>query len=231
MPVEDPVEVAPPLAEKRAWKPSGRKAGGDAPRSARGPGGRSARRAPPPAASRARGRCATTCCSAWTPVSVRPAACRRSVSPEKAFTARSIEPCTGRQLGLGLEALVGAAVVFEVEPVARHQPSRVPARGGSRAGSRRASCAPRPSRWARSMRTAPVAAGDQQPVVQHLARRALAVLDARQQRLDPHRPALGWRLEPGAGERREAADAGGRPRRRAWSSRSGSRAAGSSWRR
>jgi hypothetical protein len=36
----------------------------------------------------------TVCPVACTPVSVRPAACTRRVSPQKAFTARSSEPCT-----------------------------------------------------------------------------------------------------------------------------------------
>jgi len=58
--------------------------------------------------------------------------------------------------GLGLKAVIGPAVIFDQEAVARHQPSLTPAASGS---PRRKSPAPwalRPSRWARRMRTAPL---------------------------------------------------------------------------
>src|ERR1019366_1628370 len=62
----------------------------------------------------------------------------------------------GGLVGLGLEAVIGPAVILDQEAVARHQPSPTPAEIGNPRRKSSAPCALRPSRWARRMRTAPL---------------------------------------------------------------------------
>ena len=61
----------------------------------------------------------------------------------------------GRQAFLSLVAVVAAAVIFEDEAIARHQESFVPRGMANPRTKSAASCAPLPSRWALSRRTAP----------------------------------------------------------------------------
>src|SRR5579859_7984626 len=60
-----------------------------------------------------------------------------------------------RQIGLGLETLIGAAIVFHRQAIAGHQLSRWPLRNGNPRRNVSASWGARPSRWTRRMRTAP----------------------------------------------------------------------------
>ena len=132
---------------------------------------------------------------ACTPVSVRPAAwTSHRPRRRRRATARSSEPPAPSWLvGLGLEAAVGAAVIFQQEPVAGHQLSCVRPDRDRRSAQGKlprrpaAPCASRCTRTPqahRALAAAPISSRSSStwPAA------PLGVLEGRQQRfLDPHR--------------------------------------------
>ena len=113
--------------------------------------------------------------AAWTPVSVRPAACTRTALAAERGHGRSIVRLHRGQGRLGLEAAIGPAVIFDRQAVAGTAESRVPPASGKSAQEVAASCGP--SAFALGAQDAHRAgrAGDQQPVVQDRARRAVPI--------------------------------------------------------
>src|SRR5690606_36822385 len=70
---------------------------------------------------------------------------------------RRLDRALHRRLArLGLKAVVGRAVVFDRETIARHQPNTVPVATGKPRSISSADCAALPGRFTRVRRTAPI---------------------------------------------------------------------------